>query len=138
MDRWTPMPFGKWKDTPIWGVPTSYLVWLCDENEDWDTRRMDDDLLDAIREEVIQRAKQKAACWGIPLAPPPAPPPPPVLRRNSPAPLEDCLELIAAGRKALAHKHHPDKGGTLDKMQQVNVAGDYLEHIARDRSPTRS
>jgi len=36
-------------------------------------------------------------------------------------------EIISAGRKAMAMKHHPDNGGSEEKMKQYNMAADWLE-----------
>jgi hypothetical protein len=37
------------------------------------------------------------------------------------------LELISAGRQALAKRFHPDVGGDTEKMKTVNQAADFLE-----------
>jgi hypothetical protein len=42
------------------------------------------------------------------------------------------LEVIAAGRKALARTHHPDAGGATDAMARINHAADALERLAND------
>lgn len=40
------------------------------------------------------------------------------------------LDAIKARRRELAMKHHPDRGGSLAKMQQINDAADVLESAA--------
>lgn len=42
----------------------------------------------------------------------------------------DCKEVIAAGRKALARKYHPDTGGDVKRMQALNSCADWLEKCA--------
>lgn len=37
------------------------------------------------------------------------------------------LEMIQKRRRELARKHHPDRGGSVAKMQAVNAAADVLE-----------
>ena len=38
-----------------------------------------------------------------------------------------ALELIAAGRRALAARNHPDIGGDPERMKAINVVADDLE-----------
>lgn len=52
----------------------------------------------------------------------------------------ECKEVIAAGRKALAAKYHPDRAPSPDqrkdmeeRMKQANVAADWLEACAENR-----
>lgn len=54
-------------------------------------------------------------------------PPPP--RRKDGINKEMAKQIIAAGRRALAAKHHPDKGGDVETMQDVNAAADWLETL---------
>jgi hypothetical protein len=35
-------------------------------------------------------------------------------------------DIVKDRKKALARKHHPDHGGSLDKMQRINAAADVL------------
>jgi hypothetical protein len=39
---------------------------------------------------------------------------------------ETLKEIITAGRKALAMKHHPDRGGSEEAMQNINEVADRL------------
>jgi hypothetical protein len=58
-----------------------------------------------------------------------------VARRRADGPDPRVVEdLIAAGQRALARRHHPDIGGTHDAMLAVRVAADWLYgHAARLR-----
>ncbi len=46
------------------------------------------------------------------------------------------LEVVQQRRRELARKHHPDRGGSVTKMQAVNAAADVLEAELAERSPT--
>jgi hypothetical protein len=37
------------------------------------------------------------------------------------------LEIVKAGRRSLAMKHHPDHGGDPMMMKTINMAADFLE-----------
>lgn len=39
------------------------------------------------------------------------------------------LADVRMARKRLARQHHPDVGGSLALMQQINAAADLLEHL---------
>ncbi|HET9061832.1 MAG TPA: hypothetical protein VFO62_00955, partial [Candidatus Binatia bacterium] len=43
------------------------------------------------------------------------------------------LEMVQKRRRELARKHHPDRGGSVDKMQAVNAAADVLEAAISQR-----
>jgi hypothetical protein len=68
-------------------------------------------------------------------APPPPPPPDPQIEERRRArivlgfsPREPLtLEIIQRRRRELARRHHPDRGGSVAKMQAVNAAADVLE-----------
>jgi hypothetical protein len=45
--------------------------------------------------------------------------------------IETYLELIAAGKKALAMKYHPDRGGSTEAMAKVNALADGLSAYIR-------
>jgi hypothetical protein len=56
-------------------------------------------------------------------------------RRRGESP-DPCIveDLIAAGQRALARRHHPDVGGNHEAMLRVRVAADWLlSHAARLR-----
>lgn len=47
----------------------------------------------------------------------------------------DTLEVIKKSYHRLAHKHHPDKGGSIEKMKELNVAWDWMQKY---HSPSNS
>ena len=65
---------------------------------------------------------------------PPPPPPDPLLEERRlarqvlgfPDGMPLTPEMVSQRRKELARKHHPDRGGSLEKMQAVNSAADLL------------
>lgn len=145
------MPFGKWRGTPVTDVPTDYLEWAIGAGA-----VKSDYLRDLIKEEIDKRCKaqetfdfgQKRSgfddAWnrwqreqkrqaeqaqrdeqrrrqsmqhnG---------------RRPEMATSARMLEIIAAGRRALAARHHPDQGGDAEIMRAVNVTADYMEEQVR-------
>lgn len=57
----------------------------------------------------------------------------PQLHRQAPAP-EVVDEIVGAGLRTLARRHHPDVGGDVEHMQALNHAADWLRAQApRDR-----
>lgn len=69
-------------------------------------------------------------------APPPPPPPRPVRKGPDPravlgipASAQLTRRLIKDRQRALAMKHHPDRGGSTEKMQRINeAAAELLKH----------
>ena len=99
------MPFGKHVGCDIADIPDGYLRWL-HNRELWGPLRV------AVDAEYLKRFA----------APPPD---------NDSPPLQDdvramAAEMVRAGWRALAEKHHPDKGGETYEMQLVNLARDFL------------
>lgn len=45
-------------------------------------------------------------------------------------PAEHIREFANLGRRAAAQKHHPDKGGSSERMAQLNQVADWLESLA--------
>lgn len=88
----------------------------------------------AVAQEVWERIRPGAA------QPPPPPRPEPselaeaqrarrILGFPSSGPLE--LAQVRDRKRELARKHHPDLGGSVEKMQEINAAADLLErHLA--------
>ena len=99
------MPFGKYRGQPLSVLPDDYLAWLR-------TIELRQPLVSAVLDEVERRQGPQSG-------------PRPPNRRGCPAP-EVALELVGAGLKRLASKHHPDAGGTHEAMIGVTAAAEWL------------
>jgi hypothetical protein len=95
------IPFGRYRGTPLSKLPTDYVEWLL-------TIELRDPLATAVRDELARRRGRD--------------------RRGGEAPpaAERARELIDAGYRALAKRYHPDHGGDLRAMQQLNTAAEWL------------
>jgi len=103
------MPWGKYKHTPIDDIESSYLCWVLDSCD-----HVAPDLQQAIRAELQSR-------FG-------SPPPPPSRSSQKSCPDPDmAMDLVAAGKRALARQHHPDTGGDTATMQRLNATADWLK-----------
>jgi hypothetical protein len=105
--------FGKYRGWPIAEVPADYLEWLLDTVE-W----LKPSQRQALRDELARRRRFRRERED--------PTPPPVMALPERASLDVAREIIAAGRRQLAHKAHPDAGGTTEAMTSVNVTADWL------------
>jgi hypothetical protein len=95
------MPFGKFKGRRLGDLPDAYIAWL-----------LAIDLREPLRSDVVAEAVRRGLVTN------------PVGRI---APLRPVAEeLIGAGLRALARRHHPDVGGDLVTMQRVNAAATWL------------
>jgi len=97
------MPFGKYRDQPIDEVPTGYLRWLLSIDL-WP------DLRYAVEEELELRRE------GFERGP-----------KQTPAPVVD----VAGWYRQLSLRFHPDRGGSKEAMQAINVARELLEKMIR-------
>lgn len=99
--------------------------------------------IDYLRHQASGPGRRPAIPRAAAAAPPPPPPPPPrasadrleleQARRVLGFPSSGRLVLaeVLARRRELARKHHPDLGGSVERMQAINAAADLLErHIA--------
>jgi hypothetical protein len=91
------MPFGKHKGWPLEALPTNYLDWLLGLGT------LREPLASAVRQERARR--ESGATSHSPL------------RQLDPA---IAQEVIRAGYRQLALKHHPDHGGETATMQRLN------------------
>ena len=118
VDLWSKtLRFGKHFGKRLSEVDSGYLRWMLKTVEG-----MDRDEKKAVLNELAGRG-----------APPPPPPPPSGGPLKLPAGVTATaiLEIVQAGRRALAKNHHPDLGGDATRMVAVNSTADYLENIAR-------
>ena len=102
------MPFGKHKGTPLEDLPRDYLDWL---NALEDLRPP---LRSAVDREIERRAendKQKSI---------------PRSRTMTPDLVPFAEEIVKAGLHTLALREHPDRGGNLRRMQDINAAADAM------------
>jgi hypothetical protein len=106
------MPFGKYRGAPLHDLPGEYLDWLL-------TLDLRERLWGAAHREADRR---RAAGSGRTAAD--------ARVRPCPAP-QVAEELIGAGLRTLAKRHHPDAGGTHDAMIAATSAADWLRAIVR-------
>jgi len=109
------MPFGKYLDIEVGQLPTDYLEWL-DENVD---------LYGRLRQAVERELRNRRTYWRKQAAEPP-PPVDSVSVRVERGDEALFREMIDAGFKALARKHHPDVGGDTTMMQRINCVAERL------------
>jgi hypothetical protein len=101
------MPWGRYKDQPLTDIESSYLAWVLEKCD-----HVAPALAGAITAELRSR-------FG-------PPPPPRGLRHACPDPTL-AVDIVSAGLKVLARRHHPDTGGDTHTMQQLNATADWLK-----------
>ena len=102
------MPFGKHRGEPLRSLPDDYLQWLARSVE------LREPLRSAVYDEIDRRRAHQPRRIG-----------------TCPHP-ETALDLVGAGLKRLAHKHHPDIGGSHDTMIQVTAVADWLRERIKE------
>jgi hypothetical protein len=107
--------FGRHDGTPLMDVPTNYLRWALG-NVDALTR----DECRLIERELRRRGAEGDARNEQHRSAPAHPP----MLATSLRPL--AIEIVQAGRRALALKNHPDLGGDGTRMRDINAAADAL------------
>jgi hypothetical protein len=116
------MPFGRYRDWLLEDLPRSYLAWL-----------LTIDLREPLRSDVWEEAHRRGvdAQDGR--------------RRHTDTDREPHIdgdhryvpdvalveELVGAGLKVLARRHHPDVGGNHDTMVAITAAADWLRAAVR-------
>ena len=104
------MPFGKHRGAPLSAIPVDYLRWLITiEIKPW--------LRAEVEAEIAARGashRQSRASGAPPIG------------SGVPVRPELGIALVDAGRKALALRHHPDRGGDPVLMAALNDAADKL------------
>lgn len=113
------MPFGKHRGLPLSAIPLDYLRWLT-------TIELQPRLREAVAAELEARgrSRQYRRTWD-------APP----IGSGLPVRPELGIALVDAGRKALALRHHPDRGGDPALMAALNDAADRLRAWFTARVP---
>ena len=109
------MPFGKYLGEELSQLPLEYLQWLA-ENVD---------LYGRLRQAVERELRNRQTYWRRQAAEPP-PPVDGVSVRVERGDTALFREMVDAGFKALARKHHPDVGGDTATMQHVNRVAERL------------
>jgi hypothetical protein len=105
------MPFGKHKGQQLSSLPDEYLHWLTTiELKPW--------LLAAVQDELRFRRE----------APPPKQVPAAVIPTEH---RQAVKEMVEAGFKQLALKHHPDKGGDAELMRALLEARLWTREVCR-------
>ena len=106
-NNWKPrtMPFGRYKGLLLLALPTDYLTWLTSLP----------DLREPLRSAVVAEGRRRSGTRD--------PDPPPL---GGPIDGDLAAALVEAGRRALAVKHHPDRGGETALMARVNDTADRL------------
>ena len=99
-------PFGKYKGYDLQDIDDGYLWWVVDNCQKLNAR-LKHTILDELarRDEMGSRDRRRGKVPRVPV----------------------LLNIVAAGRRALSLKHHPDCGGSVAVMQEINAAADYLE-----------
>ena len=115
------MPFGKHKGTPVTNLPVDYLDWVFgwmdSEESNWmshsRTRLFDELDAEYLRRTTGERPSKAAT-----------------KRFDLPAEGRRLLpEFIKEGYRAMALKHHPDKGGSNAAMIALKALKDALEKL---------
>ncbi len=133
----TRMPFGKWRGTLLTDIDGEYLDWLL-------TIGLRPRLREAVADEVQRRKDerenerrwrnwQQHQAWEE-------------QQRRAAAALPKARgidgavaqEIITKGYRLLSLQAHPDRGGTTQQMQAVNLAADWLRETVRRALPETS
>jgi hypothetical protein len=110
------MPWGKHRGLALEQLPLDYLLWLLrleDLHERWP------DLHAALGREHERRRAQRSQAGHE------------AGRRFSGPAIEDVKDIVDTGYRALALKHHPDRGGDVSRMQRINLAAEWLRTTMR-------
>ncbi len=122
MSASTRMPFGRYKGYQLRDIDTDYLYWLVKKVA------CSPGLLLDVRAELALREARAYGGYANPeqsgCAQAPA-------RLPTSVTIEAAMEIISAGRRAAAKRHHPDVGGNTSTMSSVNATCDWLEEQIR-------
>lgn len=104
------MPFGKFKGCLLEEIRRDYLQWLLGLND------LDAWLRHAVKAELSHRPASRARRSR----------PDDAAGRSHPPPV-DWLAILGQVRRRLALQHHPDRGGSIERMAGINLAIDAVE-----------
>jgi len=105
------MPWGKYRGRRVEDTPSSYLVWVLEECDN-----VYPDLRQAIEDALADRfAKPCSFCEG----------------KSSGA---LSAGLINSWYRKLSLSHHPDRGGSTERMQAINAAHELLKEMVNGGS----
>ncbi len=107
------MPFGRYRGLPLSEIPDAYLDWLF-------TIRLREPLASALNREAARRAGDFGGSNGAYSGP---------IRRMTELDSEIAGELVTAGYRVLAQRHHPDHGGETRIMQVINATVEALRQL---------
>jgi hypothetical protein len=110
------MPFGRHRGVLLVDLPPDYLTWL-----------LGLELREPLRSAVAAEAERRQRNTHTPQAPHM-----PRLPRDA-VPLAE--QIITAGYRSLAQKHHPDRGGETRSMQRLNAAMSWLRASIAQAEP---
>ena|SRR5215472_303463 len=111
------MPFGRHKGSEVADLPDDYLEWLAGLD---DLRQR---LREAVEGELERRAAERQARKQAQE--------PPRTGRNQLPDISVVEELIDIGYHGLVRKHHPDAGGSHERMVAINAAVEWLREKLR-------
>jgi hypothetical protein len=117
------MPFGRYKGLEVYELPTDYLDWLWSNvtlwgNLEYDVERELRDRGRGRRKRGRDRencGRRRATADSLTVS-------------VKPADTDLLCELIDAGYRALAKKHHPDTGGEAEAMRRLNRLAEELRN----------
>lgn len=99
------MRFGKFKGYELEDIPLDYLEWLVKSIP------LREPLRSAVNAEYARRSQSQKA--------------------NTIVDADIAAQIIGAGLRALAKKHHPDMGGSHEQMVAINDAAEWLRARCR-------
>lgn len=111
------MPFGKFTGYEVSELPDSYLTWL-------GGIELRSPLKEAVDREIATRISRDGARRAFGLVPSAA-----KVDRTT------VEEIVGAGLRALAKKHHPDVGGSEDAMKRINLGASWVRETAANALP---
>jgi hypothetical protein len=121
------MPFGRHRGKPIDQLPDGYIDWLLGLElrpplRDWviEEATVREELEEERYQARVRAARAEGSVEGKSLRTPSA---------SVPTDLERAVrDIVKRGYRACAVAYHPDHGGTVEKMQSINSAKEWLKN----------